>query len=217
MVDFTLIHPSRGRSLQALNTYNYWKENASGKYTFEHLLSIDEDDPQILDYMKNFEGSSKIHVNNNNCVVEATNNAAKHATGKILIYLSDDFMCPTGWDEFIMDKTHHKQNENWLLKVNDCLQRFEVPVLTIPIMSQQLYQTLKYFWNPEYKSMWVDVDLYYVCKNNNWIINAPELNFTHLHYSIGAAPKDETYTRSDRHWDQGKAIYEKRKLLNFPL
>lgn len=216
MFDFTLIHPSRGRSRQALNTLRYWKENASRKYTIEHILSLDSDDPDLSNYMVNFSDSIKV-IENNTCVVEATNAAAKKAKGKILIYLSDDFMCPTNWDEFILSKTNHLANTNWLLKVNDCLQKFETPVLTIPIMSKELYNTLGYFWHPDYKSMWVDVDLYFVCKNNNWIINAPELNFSHLHYSIGAAPKDETYSRSDMHWDQGKTIYEKRQALNFPL
>lgn len=208
----TLLHPSRGRAKKALETYNYWMDQASGDLNIEHILSIDNDDVQRESYLS-FKNSLVI-PNDNKDVVEATNKAAKFSSGDILIYLSDDFKCPKYWDRLVFEKMRKTE---CLLKVDDCLQKFHIPVLTIPIMSRALYERLGYFWHPEYKSMFVDEDLYWTCKNNGWIIEAPELKFPHEHCANGMAENDETYKRSSANWNQGKEVFRKRKLANFPL
>lgn len=212
----SLIHPSRGRPEKAASTYSYWMARAKHPDQIEHILSLDFDDPRRHEYKR----QDKITIDHNTCVVEATNQAAQIATGDILIYLSDDFKCPDGWDLAIMEYLTVLQRSNeipWLLKVNDGLQKFHVDVLTIPIMNRALYRRLGYFWNPLYKSMFVDQDLYWVCKNNNWLTFAPDLLFQHEHYSNGMAPRDGTYQRSDANWNQGKEVYEKRKMDGFKI
>lgn len=208
----SLIHPSRGRPQKAKETYEYWMQNASGTINIEHILSLDFSDPSKSDYHR----FDKMTTDHNDCVVEATNQAAQIATGDILIYLSDDFKCPKDWDLLIVEKFKDVQ-EPMLLKVDDVLQRFEADVLTIPIMNRELYKRLGYFWNPLYKSMFVDQDLFWVCANSNWITFAPELKFPHEHYSNGKAKIDPTYTRSDLNWNQGKEIYTKRKMEGFKI
>ncbi len=216
----SLIHPSRGRPEKAKQTYDYWIENSSHTIKIEHILSIDFDDDKYMKYAELHEIGSTICTNNNENVVEATNHAAKLATGNILIYLSDDFKCPKNWDEIIESKFM----DNWgyrnyplLLKVDDCLQKFDVAVLTIPIMNRELYEKLGYFWHPGYKSMFVDEDLYWTCRKNNWLTFCEGLKFPHEHCSIGKAERDETYIRSEKNWNQGKELFAKRKLENFPL
>ncbi len=186
----SLIHPSRSRAKKAKETYNYWLSRANKKYDIEHILSLDADDFQLQEYRQLFENSTII-ISNNNCVVEATNIAAKVSKGDVLIYLSDDFKCPKNWDDSI--KSVMGSNEPILIKVDDCLQNFDVAVLTIPIMNRKLYETLNYFWFPLYKSMFVDEDLFWTCKNNSWILNCSELKFKHEHHSVGLAKNDETY------------------------
>jgi hypothetical protein len=213
---FTLIHPSRGRAEQAKRTKQFWIDRASGQYEIEHILSLDESDPQRNKY--NLD--SIVLINANDCVVQATNHAAKIATGDILIYLSDDFECPNHWDKLIVQRllrANKKGSDNWLIKVDDCLQKYFVPVLTIPIMSKGLYNKLGYFWHPEYKSMFVDEHLYWVCRNNGWILDSEELKFPHIHPANGKAQNDETYQRSANNWNQGKALFAKHKLENFPI
>jgi len=221
---FTLLHPSRGRVEQAYSTLDKWMLMSSGNHKIEHILSIDRDDPEKNKYLRKFEhkhpglDKSTRMEGDNKSVVEATNRAAKWAKGEILIYLSDDFDCPYHWDELILEKLKANGNVHlWLLKVDDCLQRFHAEVLTIPIMSLGLYQELEYFWHPDYKSMWVDVDLYHTVYNVGYMIMAPELKFEHKHYSNGKASHDETYKRSDKNWDQGLETYNRRKAENFPL
>lgn len=222
----TLLHPSRGRAIQAKQAIELWKRHASGNIEIEYILSIDKDDIYRNHYeMKFISGSDKfvsiLIQNNNTSVVDATNKAAEISTGDILVYLSDDFKCPFGWDELIVhefkNRPHGPVIEPMLLKVDDCLQQFKADVLTIPIMNRELYNRLGYFWHPEYKSMFVDQDLYYVCKNNNWIEFAPHLKFPHFHYCNGKAKKDETYVRSEANWNSGKELFHKRKAQNFPI
>lgn len=218
----SLIHPSRGRANKAQSTLCEWMSNTHPTLVgffesqlIEHILSIDEDDSEFKSYIKLFP-SSKIVKNKTSSVVEATNKAAKIATGDILIYLSDDFSCHQNWNKSIID-IFKKIKTPALLKVDDCLQKFNVGVLTIPIMNHLLYEKLGYFWHPLYKSMFVDEDLYWTCKNNNWMILAPELKFQHEHPCNGKAVTDETYKRSAANWDSGKEVFMKRKSLNFPL
>ena len=136
--------------------------------------------------------------------------------GDILVYLSDDFDCFDNWGVAIENEVKDF-GTMWLLKVDDCLQKFEVPVLTIPIMSRGLYNRLGYFWYPEYRSMFCDEDLYWTCRKLGVIRNAPHLKFEHKHASVGKAPDDETYRRSAKNWDQGKELFNKRKGLGFPV
>lgn len=208
----SLIHPSRGRPKKAAETLKFWLSQASGEIEIEHILSLDFSDPTNDEY----ERYDKITIDHNSCVVEATNQAAKISTGDILIYTSDDFKCPKNWDLSVVEKFKNVSGP-MLLKVDDCLQRFDVDVLTIPIMNRALYERLGYFWNPLYMSMYTDQDLYWVCRNNNWLLLSPELKFEHCHYSNGKAIKDETYKRSDANWNQGKAVYLKRKAEGFPI
>ncbi len=212
----TLIHPSRGRAEKAFKTYWHWMSLAVDKSNIEHILSIDIDDTNITEYRNAFKNYSTIIISNNTCVVDATNVAAKKATGDILIYLSDDFKCPMHWDQLLINR-FKDVNIPMLIKVDDCLQKFHIAVLTIPIMNIQLYKKLGYFWHPEYKSMFVDEHLYWITHNNNWLSFAPELKFPHEHPCIGLAENDETYKRSANNWEQGKALFAKHKSLNFPL
>lgn len=206
----SLIHPSRQRAKKSWNTTRRWIESAGCET--ELIVSIDESDPERELYLTQYAG--QVIINPNTCVVEAANHAARKAKGDILVYLSDDFDCPNNWGTLI--KSHTQGLDKWLLKVDDCLQRFEAEVLTIPIMSRSLYDNLGYFFHPDYKSMWVDVDLYFTCLNMRAIVKAPNLKFPHEHYCNGKAPRDETYNRSDQHFKTGKEIYNMRLQQNFP-
>lgn len=212
----SLIHPSRNRAEKARKTLDYWMSKASNTIEIEHILSIDLDDSQIEDYKRLFQ-TSTILISNNTCVVEATNIAAKKSTGDILIYFSDDFKCPDNWDIELKKLGSLNWHVPQLWKVDDCLQKFHVAVLTIPIMNRALYETLKYFWYPEYRSMFVDEDLFWTCAKNEWLVMCPELKFPHEHPCNGLAENDETYKKSAANWDQGKALFAKRKVEGFLL
>lgn len=213
----SLIHPSRGRAKKALQTVNNWVRKA-GYDNIEHCLSTDTDGSEHSDYKFVISNARWMnHVESDNkSVVEAANVAAQKSHGIILIYLSDDFDCPENWGPLVLKEFEGVEGP-CLLKVDDCLQPFHAPVLTIPIMNRALYERLGYFWHPDYKSMFVDEDLYQVCKKNGWLKLAPHLKFPHNHVSVGKAQDDETYRRSAANWDQGKAVFARRKAQGFPI
>lgn len=218
----SLLHPSRGRPEKSFNNANEWIEKAGCEV--ELILSLDKSDSKldeyIAEYSKNEDANSTINqqiiINDNTSVVEATNHAAKVSSGEILLYLSDDFKCFDGWG-LAVAKEFENVSEPLLIKVDDCLQKFTVPVLTIPIMNRALYNRLNYFWHPEYKSMFVDEDLYWTATKLNAMKMCPNLKFEHAHVCVGKAPDDETYRRSSANWEQGKAVFARHKALGFPV
>lgn len=217
----SLLHPSRGRPEKSFKNSKEWIDKAGCEV--ELILSIDDSD-DWRKYSNTYEPHSslsryptvKMIKNDNQSVVEATNHAAKIANGEILIYLSDDFKCPDNWGLSVL-KEFEGEDRPLLLKVDDCLQRFDVPVLTIPIMNRKLYQRLGYFWHPEYKSMFVDCDLYETSKKIGAIKFCEYLKFPHEHPANGKAPDDETYRRSASNWEQGKAVFQRRRGQGFPI
>jgi glycosyltransferase involved in cell wall biosynthesis len=207
----SLIHPSRGRAKKAYEAYLKWVGSAT--CPVEYILSLDSTEPDKMGYISN---NINFIVNDNNSVVEAANRAAEKSMGDILIYMSDDFDVPENWCEAVL-KEFEGVTEPMLLKVHDNLQNFSARVLTIPIMNRALYEKLGYFFHPEYKSMWVDCDLFETCTKIGAIKNAPHLIFSHEHHSIGKADNDETYKRSEANWHQGLAIFNRRRREGFKI
>lgn len=213
----SLIHPSRSRPKKAYETARQWVDK-SGLLLghLDYILSLDESDPKLKEYW--IEWDCEI-VGANNSVVEATNRAAKEAKGDILIYLSDDFQCPDNWGQLVINEFQKYQGPT-LIKVDDCLQPFFTKVLTIPMMNRALYERLNYFWHPEYKSMFVDEDLYWTATKLHALREARHLKFPHIHPGnpdpAMRCDNDETYKRSAANWEQGKAVFAKRKAAGFP-
>jgi hypothetical protein len=210
----SLIHPSRGRPQKAKDTYERWVSKSYalrqyGKIDFEHILVVDSSDPKKDEY----EGA---YIGDHESVVHATNVGVRMANHDILLYLSDDFDCPDNWDLLIQLEFRDFKGPA-LLKVDDCLQNFHTRVLTIPIMNRAFYERVGYFWNPLYKSMFVDEDLYWTAVKLEALRFAPHLKFPHNHVSVGKADNDDTYRRSAANWDQGKATFARRKAAGFPL
>lgn len=217
----SLLHPSRGRAEKSFNNAKEWIEKAGCEV--ELIVSIDKSDnwkPYFNLYTPYPHDAKppywRLYMNDNDSVVQATNIAALESVGDILVYLSDDFKCFGNWG-LAVQKEFEGVSEPLLIKVDDCLQKFQVPVLTIPIMNRALYERLGYFWHPEYKSMFVDEDLYWTATKLNAMKMCPHLKFEHAHVCVGKAPDDETYRRSSANWEQGKAVFQRRKNERFPV
>lgn len=214
----SLLHPSRGRAKKSFQNATEWYEK-SGIYDVEIILSLDNDDPQIDEYLELYGQSPLTYqgiYHDNSSVVEATNHAARWSRNDILLYLSDDFKCFDNWG-LAVQKEFDGVSDPLLIKVDDCLQKFSVPVLTIPIMNRALYERLGYFWHPEYKSMFCDEHLYWTAQKLGAMKMCPHLKFEHAHVCVGKAPDDETYRRSSANWEQGKAVFARHKAEGFPV
>lgn len=216
----SLIHPSRGRGIQSYLNANKWIDTAGVEV--ELILINDKDDKELNTYTQAYRAMTNRNepygriIDNHLSVVHATNMGAAKSRGDILVYLSDDFDCPKNWG-WLLQNEFEKYSGPTLIKVDDCLQRFEVPVLTIPMMNRELYDKLGYFWHPGYKSMFCDEHLYWRTQRLGALRFAPHLKFEHKHVSVGKAQDDETYRRSAANWDHGKALFAQHKAAGFPV
>jgi hypothetical protein len=208
----SLIAPSRGRAQKSFDNSREWITNCGADV--ELILSLDSDDPQAMRYVYLYGDNSYIEINNNSGVVSATNHAAKGSTGDILVYLSDDFKCFDNWGQVLINE-FNKYKGPVLLKVDDMLQKFNVEVLTIPIMNRACYEALGYFFHPDFKSMHCDEHLYHRAKKLGFLKFAPHIKFEHQHVSVGKAQDDDTYRRSAANWNHGKETLAKHRRLGF--
>ena len=154
----SLLHPSRGRSFKAFATYESWINKSSGKYTIEHILSVDTDDHELDSYHTLFRHSKLVVAPNHN-LVEATNVGAKECTGDIIVLLSDDFECFPNWDIEIVKAFEGKSG--YVLKTNDGNDAW---IITLPIMDMAYYKSKGYIYNPIYTHLFSDTEYTHVAE-----------------------------------------------------
>jgi hypothetical protein len=206
----SIIHPSRNRANKAHQAILQWLAASSKKVEIQYILSLDNDDSQLNEYMEwldkldhestqpNFTVS---HIRGvSDYVVAATNRAAKIAIGDILIFMADDFEAPLNWDLDIVNvilKTIEikkaliyitnniaqlgNAKKVALLVSDNCNTAYNL--LTLPIITKEFYQENGYFFHPEFKSMWCDNFIYEQSKRKGYLVDARQIIFTHRHYT----------------------------------
>jgi hypothetical protein len=211
--EMTVIHPSRGRPLQAAYTVGKWLSFATNRKSFEYLISLDEDDVFKQQYLEIFASKPAITViiNNNRSVVDAINNAAACATGRLLVVVSDDFLCMQGWDQQLLHALNQK--EDFCLKTNDGLQPW---LITLPIMDRTYYNRFGYIYYPGYLHMFCDTEMTHVADLLERRIES-DLLFSHLHYSTYRNRRDAISIRNESTWMHGERLYLQRVKNNFGL
>lgn len=209
---FSLIHPSRSRPEKARATLDKWWGDYMRGHDFEHILSIDSDDPARDKYFELFPYGYTVIINNNRSAVDAVNVAAQIAEGEILIVMSDDFDCPPNWIEIINEAT--KGKTDWVLKVNCGIQK---RIITLPIFDRAYYDRDKRVYNPIYRHAWCDTEFTEVAHLRGRVIVRNDIMFRHLHPEFTKEPKDALYLRNDKTHDEDRHIFEARKKINFGL
>jgi hypothetical protein len=209
---FSLIHPSRGRVDAAQRAIREWTGHAARPDRIEYLLSVDEsDDQNAYRGVAEHEGV-RLVVGPNRSPVDAVERAARLAVGRILIVVSDDFGCPTGWDDQLLAVTDGLSGFGVL--VHDGM---DARIMTLPIIDRVMYERLGHLYCPRYLSMFADDDLTEAVRRFGHLIDARHLLFPHRHVTVGLAPDDDTYRRQHRVevWWQGWRMFQRRKATNF--
>lgn len=209
----SIIHPSRSRAIQAHATCINWLSKSTNPHEIEYILSVDITDPDLAYYYGAFDPSQvSICVKDNKTAIEAINNAAKEATGNLLIVVSDDFDCPEHWDTWLTDALEGK--EDFVVKTDDGLQPW---IITLPIMDRKYYDRFGYIYYPNYLHMFCDTDMTFVGDILGRTIKLP-IKFLHLHYSQQyGQQKDDINVKNDNTWPQGEALYLERVRQNFGI
>ena len=211
----SLLHPTRKRVEKSRQATERWLSNAVSPV--ELIVSIDSNDPFILEYQRIYSGrpNVKLIVNENRSAVDAINNAAKAATGDLFIVVSDDTDCPRKWDQIIFSAVEGKSD--FVLKVWDGQQPW---IITMPVMDRTYYNRFGYVYYHEFKHMFCDTYLTHVADALKRIIWRNDIVFEHLHYSNSKArtKKDEINEVADATFEHGKHIYSRlvRENLRLP-
>jgi glycosyltransferase involved in cell wall biosynthesis len=206
----SIIHPSRNRAEKAHQAILQWLAASSKKVEIQYILTLDNDDNQLSEYMQwlnklesestqpNFTVS---HIRGvSDYIVAAVNRGAKIAKGDILIFMADDFEAPSNWDldivSVIFDTIQNNKELSYrvgdvtlgrnaqkvaLLVSDNCNTAYNL--LTLPIITKEFYQEFGYFFHPEFKSMWCDNFIYEQAKRNGYLVDARQIVFTHRHYT----------------------------------
>lgn len=180
----------------------------------EYVLSLDEDDPQKDYYNWNprFIRPGCVIFNKNRSAVDAINNAAKVATGDILIVISDDWLLPQNWAVDILKASEGKTD--WIMKTPDGIQKW---MITLPILDRAYYNRFGYIYHPDFRHMFCDTFLTCVADLTGRRIEA-DIQFKHLHYSTkDGIPKDAVSVRADATWAQGETVFMDFARKNFLL
>jgi hypothetical protein len=198
----SIIHPSRSRPEKSYNTYRKWSDSAQYPDGVKWLCSLDWDD-DISAYMdaytvNGFPVMSPI-INKNRSCVDAINNAAKHwrCDGDILLVVSDDTDCFSGWDTALLKAVEGKTD--WILKTDDGIQPY---IITMPCMDRAYYNRTGYIYHPDFEHMFCDTYMTCVADITGRKITS-NLMFKHLNDTI----KDDLRKRTDGTWQQGQSTF----------
>ena len=204
----SLVHATRGRPSQAREVGRKWIESAANPERVEHVLAVDCDDEESIQGLADL----KPHVvpeKGGGCVA-AWNLAAAHATGKVLLQLSDDWIPLPRWDEIIFSRLGNV-NRPRVLRISDGHRTddlFCMAIITRARMKQQ-----GWFLPPAYTGVYSDDEFSFRAFEDGVIVDARDVVFTHAHPNYDASvPMDETYRRQNENakYAEAKKIFLER-------
>jgi hypothetical protein len=216
-MNLSVIYPSRGRAKICKQTLDKWMDAARKPEKIEWILSIDQDDPTLNEYIALCPSEHVfIEINRNRSAIDAINIAALVSTNELLVVISDDFLPFQNWEYWLIDQLH--DYEDFIVKTQDGLQP---TLITLPIMDRKyferfVYNEYNYIYFPEYKHMFSDQEMTAVGHMLGKVITL-DLKFEHLHYTTGKSPKDVINIKNDSTWQQGEALFNERLKTNFGI
>lgn len=154
----------------------------------------------------------------------SSNLGIKMGTSKdddIVVFASDDFMAPQGWDTYLINKLKDKGDVG--LMVRDGYQLPDSsnmlhPAITIPIMTYGCLKKLNMIiYHPIYSHMFSDCELYNNLKEMNLLYDdrlSDETIFEHLHHASGKRKLDRADQAYNTNWASDELTWRKRKTMN---
>lgn len=138
----------------------------------------------------------------------------------IVVFASDDFMAPKGWDTYLINKLKGKGDVG--LMVRDGYQLPDSsnmlhPAITIPIMTWGCLRKMNgVIYHPAYSHMFSDCELYNTLKDMNMLYDdrlVDETVFEHHHYAAGKRNADEADRAYNTKWKEDEITWNQRKLM----
>jgi len=143
------------------------------------------------------------------------------AEDDIVVFASDDFMAPQGWDTYLKSKLEGKGDVG--LMVRDGYQLPDSsnmlhPAITIPIMTYGCLRKMNgIIYHPAYSHMFSDCELYNNLKDLGMLYDdrlSDETVFEHLHYAAGKRKADQADQAYNMKWAEDDATWKKRLSMS---
>jgi hypothetical protein len=216
------------RPTQFKSAHSEWIKRSDNPENIQTYVAVNwkEHADQLRDYLnKNYI----ITVNTNKIGVcypsyqLSSNLGIKMGVAKdddIVVFASDDFMAPQGWDTYINNKLEGKGDVCLM-----CRDGYQLPdssnmlhaSITIPIMTYGCLRKMNgIIYHPAYNHMFSDSELYNNLKDLGMLYD-DRLNddtiFEHLHYVAGKRNYDDADKAYNVKWAEDEITWNKRKLL----
>ena len=213
--------PTRSRPEKFFATLDRYYQMLSGKHKVNVLVTCDNDDAS----MNNSEIKLKLATYNNLKIefgdhktkVEAINSGVENQDFDVVLLASDDMIPITrGYDNIIMDRMMSSfPNFDGIVWFNDGVQQDRLN--TLCILGKAYYKRFGYIYNPEYKSLWCDLEFTKVGSILNKQKYFNEVIIKHEHHSVTGIGLDELYSLNERYESADKDTFLKRQIANFNL
>jgi hypothetical protein len=216
-------YTTRSRRSNFLRGIDSIIDNLSDKENCHIYTTFDVDDdkmrplPEIKGNHTYIAGTSKSKIDAINRDMDFINS---QYDWQIIINMSDDMVfIQKGFDDIIRKEFTDGSitNLDQYIHFNDGNQKANVS--TMHIVGRDYYNRDNYIYNPEYKSLWCDVENDMVAKLRGcykYVGDNIRL-FSHLHPAFNLAPNDEQYMKTEHRdmWIADEQTFNKRKQNNF--
>jgi hypothetical protein len=225
-----LIHyPTRSRAEQFISTLSKYVSLLSGKHEVQIVASADEDDASMrqaevfstkISLLLTEIGS--IHYGNSKSKIEACNADMDVCPDWDIVLLASDDMIPQvqDYDDIIIQAMQqHFPDTDGALWFNDGTDATKKGLNTLSILGRKYYERFGYIYHPDYKSYFCDNEHTEVAQQLGKLQYIDQVIIKHEHPVWGGNfdKNDKLYKQNDKHWKHDKALFEKRKKVNFGL
>ena len=216
------------RPSQFINMHQEWMRRAENPENIQTYVAVnwEQHANELRDYLKknylitlntnrigvcypSYQLSSNLGVNMGQC-----------KNDDIVIFASDDFMAPQGWDTYLIDKLKERTSA---LFVRDGYQLPDSsnmlhPAITIPIMTYDcLLKINRAIYHPSYNHMFSDCELYLTLRDLGLLYDDrlnDETTFEHHHYAAGKRQPDQADQAYSNKWKEDEITWNKRKDMS---
>jgi hypothetical protein len=216
-----VIFPTRSRLQKAFSTLSLYHELASDNSKIKYVVSIDEDDVEMVNAKSKFEQLVNVEVIVGKCLDKIPKfdrdiHNLKY-DWQIIVATADD-MIPLvkGWDTIIReDMGKYFSDLDGALFYNDGVRKYTLN--TLPIMGRKYFDRFKYIWYPGYKSLRCDAEYTEVGFYLGRLKYIDKVIIEHRHPTVTKEPLDYVHEQNTVNWDHDLSTYASRREKLFGL
>lgn len=197
-------------------------KNPSQVKTHVGITSTQDQFNDVRDYLKDSDRIINIKTTHPGVCYPSyqLSSSFDYSPDDIIVFASDDFMCPQDWDEYLI---HQLKDKDGALFVRDGYQKPDssnmlFPAITIPIMTGSCLTKLnKAIYHPAYSHMFSDCELYINLKDLDLLIDNRLMDtttFEHCHYAAGKRNADQNDMNYNKNWNKDSDTWNKRKIMS---